>query len=65
MRLADGTTEYEGRVELCINRMWGTVCSYTNYYNPGGLYFDVDDTKVVCRQLGHRELGNIQGDGEL
>ena len=26
VRLADGATEYEGRVELFYNEQWGTVC---------------------------------------
>ena len=57
MRLVDGSVDYEGRVEVCINRVWGTVCSgryrYYGYYN----YWDLSDAKVVCRQLGHQELG--------
>ena len=43
-----GTTKYQGRVEVCINKGWGGVCS------PGWGAFD---TRVVCRQLGHMELG--------
>lgn len=54
VRLVDGANEYEGRVEVCINGAWGTVCySASPYYR----YWDVTDARVVCRQLGHQELG--------
>lgn len=51
VRLVGGKTEYEGRVEVCINRAWGTICS--RYY----WYWDTADSNVVCRQLGHMGLG--------
>ena len=43
VRLADGATEYEGRVELCYSGVWVTVCD-----NQWGRA----DALVVCRQLG-------------
>lgn len=45
IRLADGLDgrEYEGRLEICINNHWGTVCD--DRYN-------VQEATVVCRQLG-------------
>ena len=43
MRLEGGSRENVGRIEVCYNRMWGTVCDD-----------DVDGlvAEVVCRQLG-------------
>ena len=43
VRLANGSSALEGRVEVCINGVWGTIC---------GLYWNQNNTKVVCRQLG-------------
>ena len=48
VRLVGGTKEYEGRLEVCINEVWGTVCSRS---------WDSTDTKVACRQLGHYDRG--------
>ena len=58
VRLVDGLVDYEGRVEICINQVWGTVCSTTYRYTYSYyIRWDVNDAKVVCRQLGHQELG--------
>lgn len=43
IRLADGAEEYEGRLEVCINNHWGTVCD--DIYN-------VEEAVVVCNRLG-------------
>ena len=50
VRLVGGSTEYEGRVELCFNKAWGTICG--RYYG-----WSSNDIHVVCRQLGHVGLG--------
>ena len=50
MRLVNGTTPDEGRVEVCINGEWGTACDQ---------YWDRRETKVVCRQLGYGQDAGI------
>ena len=47
-RLVGGTEVYEGRVEVCINNNWGSVCRYS---------WSNNENKVLCKQLGHQELG--------
>ncbi|CAI8023561.1 Scavenger receptor cysteine-rich domain superfamily protein [Geodia barretti] len=49
MRLAGGGTEAEGRVEVCFNSRWGTVCD--NRWNE-------NSTAVACKHLGFSETVN-------
>ena len=44
MRLVGGESEFEGRVEVCLNRRWGTVSS------DG---WTQTKTQVVCNELGY------------
>ena len=56
VRLVDGAHEKEGRLEICVNGVWGTVCNDGLTENDG---FDIDAARVVCRQLGISEEGEF------
>ena len=48
VRLADGLISNAGRVEICINNAWGTVCDYR---------WQESSASVVCKQLGFQPYG--------
>ena len=50
LRLVGGRSSNEGRVEICMNGVWGTVCDNGWDINGG---WDSNDAQVVCRQLGY------------
>lgn len=57
VRLVGGDVDNEGRVEVCVNQVWGSVCFATEshgWYN----YWHLADGKVACRKMGHQELGD-------
>ena len=49
VRLVGSSTQYEGRVEVCINDQWGPVCDD---------YWSGSDATVTCRQLGYAYTGS-------
>ena len=48
VRLADGMNDNEGRVEICYNGVWGSVCANG---------WDQVDTNLACRLLGYYGQG--------
>ena len=48
IRLVGGVTSREGRVEICVEQIWGTVCDNG---------WSITDARVACRQLGFPTIG--------
>ena len=48
LRLVGGLILNEGRVEICMDNVWGTVCDDS---------WSSTDATVVCRQLGFSTTG--------
>lgn len=49
MRLIDGENEFEGRVEVCQEGLWGWVCDDQWLPQTNGL--------VVCKEVGINATG--------
>lgn len=50
MRLADGETEWEGRLEVCYDGRWGTI---------GNDGWHSANSKVICAMLGYDFVGKL------
>ena len=50
IRLVGGTTTNEGRVEVCKNQLWGTICDD---------FWSSVDARVACGQLGFSRLSRF------
>ena len=48
VRLVEGSSEFEGAVEVCIANQWGAVCDSQ---------WDSIDATVICKQLGYSYTG--------
>lgn len=49
VRLAGSDFARHGRVEVCVNGSWGTICE---------TFWDNVDASVICKQLGFSPYGN-------
>ena len=51
IRLMGGANSSEGRVEICQSNNFDTMCDD---------FWDEQEAKVVCRQLGYADTGSYQ-----
>ena len=52
VRLVNGSSELEGRVELCAYGTWVTMCDNG---------WDIEETYTVCKHLGYPSGGALHG----
>ena len=50
LRLVNGPSQYEGRLEICLEGRWGTICDDR---------FSRNEAIVACRQLGFLTEGKL------
>ena len=50
IRLVNGRVPHEGRVEVCRDRIWGTVCDD---------FWSVEDAQVACRWAGFSAISML------
>ncbi len=50
VRLFGGEDEAEGRVEVCVGNVWGSVCGNSWHIGAGA---------VVCQQLGYQGASTV------
>ena len=50
LRLVNGTSDLEGRVEVCFGNLWGTICHNS---------WDNRDAGVICKQLFNSSFGKL------
>ena len=48
VRLVGSSDRAKGRVEICINKVWASICGYRFYQS---------EAMVVCGQLGYQRRG--------
>ena len=56
VRIVGGSNNREGRVEVCLNGIWGTVCDDN---------WSQEDANIVCRQLGYSNSGTAYNSKQL
>ena len=50
VRLVNSTTAYEGRVEICYDGVWGSVCDSS---------WNDRDAAIVCQQMGFQGTSTL------
>ena len=55
LRLTGGATSNQGRLEVCLNGAWGSVCDSRDSFTTA-------EAKAACRQLG---LLQVEGEREV
>ena len=53
LRLSGAALTNQGRLEVCVNGAWGSVCDSQGV-------FTTDEAKVACRQLGILQVEGLQ-----